>query len=634
MPRNKKLDNALKKQDKKKENKPEILSGELGIPISGNKVVEVPNRKGYVFVRIHGNMSELIQAYNASVSPIYDLPILITRRGNAYTVIGRDFDRYQDNWGAAPYLPRHGTQHSFNPELGMGADTTWVYGRQFMPLLGYPSGTNSFGSMNLAIVPDFYEWQGHWQYAQATGTPSFVPYLPTITGSAVMTLLFIQPSDNSLRIVAGSPFSNSITGSAQLAQYIPDVDRSNAIPISAVRLTTGTTGISWDAIYDVRDFYTVGARGFGGIGIQDDGTPVGTGTILNFGNNLAVTMVGGVATIDATAGGGGGGGLGFVAWDEGIFLGTGTILNFVGNNIDASISGSVVRVFVSGSSGGSNAIVEDLSSQINGVSTTFLLSNSVSSNGILLFYNGITQRYGTHFTVSGTYLETLFTPNTGSLIAAEMGQFLTSTPTIPIQDEGTLIGTAQTFNFFGAGVQASISGSGAGIYVPGTEVLIQQISLSNTGTITFTNIPSNPFTQLRLVIRVRTANAATTDQIALRVGNGSPSSAALYSYVIRREGTTQATAQSAVGTSIPEIIIPGNTATVGYYGTVEYIIDGYNEGRWKEISIYGGHTDPAGYRINTGFGTWRSNSIIDTLQIFGIVNSSFISGSYARLYGL
>ena len=307
MSKNLKLDKALKKQDKKKENKPVILSGELGIPISGTKTVEVPNRRGYVFVRIHGNMSELIQAYNASVSPIYDLPVLITRQGSVYKVIGRDFDRYQENWGSVPYLPRHGTQHSFNPALNMGADATWVYPQQFMPLLAYPSGTDSYGSMHLVINPDFYSWQGNYKYAQTTGTPSFAPYLPTITGSAVMTLLYLQPSDNSLQIIAGSPFSNQITGSAQLAQYIPDIDRSVGIPLAAVRLVTGTTGITWNNIYDVRDFFTIGG-----------GSSVG-------------------------------GGLGFIAQDEGILLGTGTTINFVGSNVDTSISGSVVRVFVTGS---------------------------------------------------------------------------------------------------------------------------------------------------------------------------------------------------------------------------------------------------------------------------------------------
>jgi hypothetical protein len=72
----------------------------------------------------------------------------------------------------------------------------------------------------------------------------------------------------------------------------------------AVKLTTGTSSLDWSNLYDVRDFLTVQKR-FNGIAIQDSGTPKGTGTTLNFGNNLTVSMAGNVATIDAAAGGGG-----------------------------------------------------------------------------------------------------------------------------------------------------------------------------------------------------------------------------------------------------------------------------------------------------------------------------------------
>lgn len=130
---NKRLDKSLKKTLNTKENKIITFPGELGLPLDGNKLVEVPNRKGYVFVRVQGNMSEAIQAYNSEVSPIYGLPVLIARQNNVYRVIGRNIDLYRD-WGNIPYLPRHGGQHSFNHALGMGGDITWVYSQQFMPL--------------------------------------------------------------------------------------------------------------------------------------------------------------------------------------------------------------------------------------------------------------------------------------------------------------------------------------------------------------------------------------------------------------------------------------------------------------------------------------------------------------------
>ena len=328
----------------------------------------------------------------------------------------------------------------------MGADTTWVYPQQFMPLLAYPSGTDSYGSMHLAINPDFYSWQGNYYYAQSTGTPDFTPYLPTITGSAVMTLLYIQPSDNSLQIIAGSPFSNQITGSAELAQYIPDIDRSVGIPLAAVRLVTGTTGITWNNIYDVRDFFTIGqSSAGGGIGFvaQDEGILLGTGTVLNFvGQNVEASISGSVVRVFITGSSGGSISLPasgtFVVQDEGLTLGSVTTLNVVGSLADISVSGTVARLFITGSPQPQSAIVEDLTPQVSGTNTHFILSQSVNSSGILLLYNGIAQRYAVHYLVSGTFLDTFFTPTSGSLIAVEMGQYTSANSTTLASDRTSL----------------------------------------------------------------------------------------------------------------------------------------------------------------------------------------------------
>lgn len=470
------LTKATKSFSKEKVNTKTIYYGELGITLAGSQVVDVPNRDGFVFVRIKGNTSELIQALNSSVPSSYGLAVLLHRDGQNYKIIGKDDKAYANQGiqipGGVYPLPRHGGQHSFAPELNIGADPVWVFSKQFMPLLPYPSGT----SMLLTLNSSFYEWEGSWRYAQTTGSANFTPYIPTITGSARMALLYITPSNNALNIAGGTPFSADITDKNTLAQYIPDVDRNTSIPIAAVRLVTGTTAISWTDIYDMRDFYIVGKR-WEGIGIQDDGVPIGTGTILNFNNNLSSSVSNGVVTINATAGGGGGGGIGVVAWDEGIFLGTGTILNFVGPNVDASISGSVIRVFVTGSTGGSvsppvtgsvvvqdegatlgsvtilnfvgngidvsvsgsvarvhvtgsvstqgwisseKMIVDNLTLQATGSNTNFNLMYSMVSGTSNLFYNGVRQKVDDHYFVTGTYnqIKTLFIPTSPDTLIA------------------------------------------------------------------------------------------------------------------------------------------------------------------------------------------------------------------------
>jgi len=299
--KNKKLGKSLKKFYNKKENVQDILYGELGVPINGVQKVDVPGRPGYVYVRLRGNASELVQAYNATVPTKYDYPVIVSRKKNTYIILGRDQAKFGNMGNVGSQinfqpLVNHGGQHSFNPALGMGADPVWVYGQQFMPQLAYPSGTSMF----LAVNPYFYEWEGQWKYPQITGTPSFAPYVPTVTGSARMALLYMNGANGQLEIVGGPLFSGGISRNQDLAQYIPDIDRNSYIPLAAVKLTTGTAELEWTDVYDMRDFFTV-TKYFKGIGIQDDGTPVGTGTTLNFvGNGVIASISGTVVQVLVT----------------------------------------------------------------------------------------------------------------------------------------------------------------------------------------------------------------------------------------------------------------------------------------------------------------------------------------------
>lgn len=317
---NRKLEKSLRQSNKKKEDKVILLSGELGIPLNGQKLVEVPNRQGFVFVRLKNNTSELIQAYNTAVSPIYGLPVLVSRSVGVYKVVGRNVDRYTNQWGQAPYLPKHGAQHSFNPDINIGGDIVWVYSSQFMPLLAYPSGSN--GSPQLSVSPYFIrDMNGAWKYVGNTGTPDTTPYNPTTGSRAVMGLVYLDTVSGNpqLLINSGTYIDASLTGSNQIVDYIPRVTNPNWIPLAGIRLVSGSTQLSWNNVYDVRPFLQV--------------FPTGS----------------------SSGGGGGGGnssGLGVMTWDEGVPLGTGTVLNFVGAGVTATISGTVVNVNVPSSGGG------------------------------------------------------------------------------------------------------------------------------------------------------------------------------------------------------------------------------------------------------------------------------------------
>jgi len=386
--KNRRLKESLKKFSKKKEEKVVTIAGELGLPLNGQKLVEVPNRKGFVFVRLRNNTSEVIQAYNSEVSTIYGLAVLVARQNNIYKVIGRDLDRYRD-WGNIPYLPKHGGQHSFNPALGMGADIVWTYSSQFMPLLGYPSGTDGSNNITVGsyIIRDI---NGNWKYVGNTGTPDISIYRPSVETGAVMVLVYIDTVSGNpyLLVGSGTMFHSGLTGTADITPYIPQVNNPNWIPDTAIRLTTGTTQLMWTNLYDVRPFFQV--------------VPTGT---------------------SGGGGGGGGGGsfgqIGVMVQDEGVPLGTGTTLNFVGGGVDVSISGTVARIHITGSSNTSACSTYSMATsptQLGG--SIWQVPNRVYASGSLAyFYNGLLQCKGTDYEeliyVSGTF-QLLFTPATGS----------------------------------------------------------------------------------------------------------------------------------------------------------------------------------------------------------------------------
>lgn len=332
------------------------ISGDLGITISGQKTVEVSNREGYVWVRLRGSQSELIQAYNASVSPIFDLPVLVIRQGNRYAIYGRDIQRY-DDWGVTPYLPKHGTQHSFNPELGMGGDVTWVYSRQFVPMLAMPSGTSGAGQVIINSFVYRNPGDGSWEYIGDTASDNTLPAKPT-NNQARMMLLYWDLSANDSAMLTGTPFDASITGTSAVLQYIPTTTDQSRIPLAGIRLVSGTSVIGWDNIYDVRQFAVNTPAPFsgGGVSIWDEGVPQGTGTTLNFlGAGVTASISGSVASITVSNSPPVTGSV--VIQDEGIVKGSALTLNFVGSNIDASISGTIARIFVTGSVGGGGGVV-------------------------------------------------------------------------------------------------------------------------------------------------------------------------------------------------------------------------------------------------------------------------------------
>ncbi|MBT4585877.1 hypothetical protein HN960_05425 [Candidatus Peregrinibacteria bacterium] len=340
------LERSLKIYNKRlKRDSSDNLSGLLGIGIDGRRSVEVPGRNSYVYVRIRGVESELIQAFNDRVPPVYDLPVILTRQGNKYRIKERDIDRYDDWGGNSSFVPSHGNQHSLVPDVGGGGDPVWVDSRQFLPLGVTPSG--SFGSPYANVMGyNIKTSDGSWIYAGNTGTPDLLMYRPD-DDTAIMVLVYMDKDTGNPGILVGSGTfsSSSITGTNSIAPYIPTGTSSSQIPLGVVRLVSGTSFIGWDNIYDLREWHSSSA-GSSALSIKDEGVLQGVATTLNFvGDPVDVSVVGSEARIFITgsAGGGTSNGLIDIYDDSSIILYSGTAISF-DENLDVSVTGSIAYV--------------------------------------------------------------------------------------------------------------------------------------------------------------------------------------------------------------------------------------------------------------------------------------------------
>lgn len=259
-----KLKRELEKFDRTLKKEYVEIPGEMGAYIKGKKTVEVPDRVGYVYVKLRTNLSEIIQAFNDRVSPSYGLAVIVRREGNKYIVDRRDVGRYENWEDKNKYVPRHGDTHSFDLDgSNIGADPVWVYPYQFMPSLVSPFGVK--GAENVFIYPYSFVHNGTWHYSGNTGTSNLTNYRPASGSSVVLITLDTVSGNPYLFASTGTYIPSSVTGTAGFIPYLPSIDETQYIPLSFVTLSSGTFGIGWNNIHDVRQL--AGGGGITSIGV-------------------------------------------------------------------------------------------------------------------------------------------------------------------------------------------------------------------------------------------------------------------------------------------------------------------------------------------------------------------------------
>lgn len=782
------LNNALSK----KQDKPKLVPALLGAYVNGQKTIKVAGREDFVWCRIRGSTSEVVQAFNDIIGLHYDLPILIYRDPNyegIWKVYGRDIESYQD-WEGVSYVPPHGATHSFVGGVGSGNDPVWVYKRQFMPLLPRPQAS---GAMSIYIEQDLYYWEGEYHWWPGSGTPDLTSYKPTGSTSGKFVTAYIDGASKSLVLLEGDEF-DLVYAPDNPTDYIPVPAGSVGIPLASVILQTGTTRLGWHEIYDLRlapsilpstgsvlgiydeesflggvsaidftgagveavvsgsyAFVQVAGGGGGSVGVYntDDGVPVGTGTRIDWGNELDATISGTTVRVDVEAPvtgtvvaldeglllgspaefdfvgagvettisgaraqisieGGGGGSGSSVILDEGVLLGSATAFDFVGAGVTATISGSWAQIEIGGGGGGSGSTyvragqavalgpatgvywrVPDavfatgtLSVAVNGVwqtpvddyveqhpsSGTFAFSETPPTGSTISAIWGVPAAGGSSSPSTGTiviYSEDSFVGVfeemrlRGSLTVENSGSYASIEATggggggsgsSVILDEGILLGSATEFDFVGAGVEATISGSRAQISIAGgggsasaeplsvstgtfrvAEVIDEQILSSTTGSISIYNIPQD-YDCLELEIQAKSDSAFFVTALKLQI-NGDTGNNYYYSLApIRGSGLASSDGQT---TYMDIAKVPGTSAPSDEWASAIVRLDNYSDtDKHKTITVRGGATQNASdVWTSIRFGSWTNNNAISQLDLS--LTSPYIMsvGTRVRLVG-
>jgi len=241
-----------------KEDKVDIISGSLGrYNQSGVKEIAVPGRAGFVWVRVRGQTSEVVQAFNDAVGLFFDLPVLMIREPTApryYRVISRDIGLYQA-W-AASGIAYHGDQHSFADPTFAGRDIVYIFKRQMaQPLLCRPQANQN---MTVYVEADYYFAQGDTRYWAGGSSPDFTSLKPT-AGFRFVTV-YLRISDASIQLLPGDSFS-VIPGGSPSISNIPEPDPTVGIQLASVLLDLTTTSIGWGNLYDLRIMLFSGSGG-------------------------------------------------------------------------------------------------------------------------------------------------------------------------------------------------------------------------------------------------------------------------------------------------------------------------------------------------------------------------------------
>lgn len=277
----KRLEAATKELLAGKQDKPERIHGKIGFRDDlGNKIISVPNKNLFIYVRVRGRIEEVIEALNDKVALAYDRPVILDldeTSGRYYKVVEVDRSKYQDWDNVNPGMAPHGPQHSFNTNYVEGLDVVWVYKRQIVqPMLCRP--TQPTRDMTVYVESDYYYDQGSLRLFAGETTTDLTPYRPAAANDARFVLVCLDTVANALTIISGVTFDTLYV--TNLLSYLPSTSLSSIVPIAAILVRGTTTTIGWAEIWDLRVLLNTGTTSGGVQGhLLDPAGGVHTGSL-------------------------------------------------------------------------------------------------------------------------------------------------------------------------------------------------------------------------------------------------------------------------------------------------------------------------------------------------------------------
>ncbi len=176
----------------------------------------------------------VIDAVNTRLPARVGLPVVIEHRDGAWQVVGIDHLAMPDP-GNYHYVPHHAESHIFNFPGG-GDDVVWVDKVQYTPGLVAPTVPPS---LSVRVFP-YSVFTGNGELVIRTSVQLIS--LESYFGDSTKHVLLTLSTDDGQVII-----SESATG--EMPAVSPGL-----VPLAIIRLRPGATKITWNDIYDARDF--------------------------------------------------------------------------------------------------------------------------------------------------------------------------------------------------------------------------------------------------------------------------------------------------------------------------------------------------------------------------------------------